>query len=473
MIIKHEELVIPKDKDSDPFLNCKLGRSKYANILTSIVSTYSDGFVLAVNNKWGSGKTTFVKMWRQQLINSGFTTFYFNAWENDFHENVLIALLAELNLDKGKGEQLFKTVLTKALPLLKSAVPEIVKHTVERKFGDSAASLISGVGDYSVKELEKHLKDFNNKKKSIKEFRNKLEEYVKLVDDSKPVIFIIDELDRCRPNYSVEVLEQIKHLFSVKGIVFVLSIDKFQLGNAVKGFYGSEGIDSEEYLRRFIDIEYSIPEPDKNAFCNYLYDYFNFGAFFNSSNRQKNHDFNNDSKTFKTISKILFSNRLVILRQIEKIYGHIAIVLKTFSIHENVFPISLLFLVYCKLNHGFFYNKVVNLSFSLQELVDSMEEINPVSASRENTRYQTFLMSNMLCLYANNLKGNSVNGDLLSFQDIGGKAELNVTFNDYNLHEQEITRSVEGFYNQFKYNDASMDTLINKINLSDSFTIEL
>lgn len=71
-------------------------------------------------------------------------------------------------------------------------------------------------------------------------------------------MFIIDELDRCRPRYAVEVLEQIKHLFSVPGIVFVLSIDKVQLGNAIRGFYGSDLIDADEYYKNQIytdDIE--------------------------------------------------------------------------------------------------------------------------------------------------------------------------------------------------------------------------
>ena len=61
MKIKHLDLTADIDKDN-PFNNCKLDRKKYAEVLTNIVSSYSDGFVLAINNKWGTGKTTFVKM---------------------------------------------------------------------------------------------------------------------------------------------------------------------------------------------------------------------------------------------------------------------------------------------------------------------------------------------------------------------------------------------------------------------------
>src|SRR5690606_39135017 len=95
MNIKHTPLIIPDD-GSNPFVNCKLDRKKYAEVLTMTVSNYADGFVMAINNKWGTGKTTFIKMWEQQLKNEKFQTLYFNAWENDFQPEVLIALISEL-----------------------------------------------------------------------------------------------------------------------------------------------------------------------------------------------------------------------------------------------------------------------------------------------------------------------------------------------------------------------------------------
>src|SRR5690554_722692 len=69
-------------------------------------------------------------------------------------------------------------------------------------------------------------------------------------------------------------------LFSVKGIVFVLSIDKEQLGHAVCGVYGSEKMDSNEYLRRFIDVEYSLPVPELKNYLAYLMEVHNLNEFF-------------------------------------------------------------------------------------------------------------------------------------------------------------------------------------------------
>ncbi|RYZ83782.1 MAG: hypothetical protein EOP04_19295, partial [Proteobacteria bacterium] len=253
MKIKHAELIIP---DDNPFENCKLDREPYAKILTTIVQTYADGFVMAINNDWGTGKTTFIKMWKQLLNNKSYRTIYFNAWENDFDSNPLVALIAEFESIAIKSTKKdFKSLLKNAATLAKNVLPATSKTIVDHLTGGTAkvTSEIAQNLTRAVTDIfEGKVKDYAERKKTIKTFRSKLETYVS-GNDGKPLIFFIDELDRCRPTYAVEVLEQIKHLFAVSGIVFVLSIDKNHLASAVKGVYGSESINTNEYLRRFID----------------------------------------------------------------------------------------------------------------------------------------------------------------------------------------------------------------------------
>lgn len=107
-----------------------------------------------------------------------------------------------------------------------------------------------------------------------------------MADNAKehPVVFFVDELDRCNPNYAVSVLERIKHLFDIPNLVFVLAINKKQLCNAIQGYFGSMNMDSNEYLRRFIDIEYTLPAPQLEKFCNYLYDEYGFDEFSEIAN---------------------------------------------------------------------------------------------------------------------------------------------------------------------------------------------
>jgi predicted KAP-like P-loop ATPase len=219
MKIKHQEIEIPAE---NPFSNCKLSREAYAKVLSDIVRNYADGFVLAINNEWGTGKTTFVKMWKQHLNNEGFQTVYFNAWENDFDSNPLVALMSELKpLTKGKidGEKVFKTVVEKGAVLVKNVVPVLAKSLFKKYVAD-----IDDIGDAfenttkaATEILEEEIEEYAVKKKTVSEFRKELKKFIEKTGTDQPLIFIIDELDRCRPNYSVEVLEQMKHFFSVPG----------------------------------------------------------------------------------------------------------------------------------------------------------------------------------------------------------------------------------------------------------------
>ncbi len=72
-----------------------------------------------------------------------------------------------------------------------------------------------------------------------------------------PITIIVDELDRCRPTYAIKVLEEIKHLFDVPGVAFLLGLHGQQLEHSVRAAYG-QGFDSAAYLRRFFNRRYSL-----------------------------------------------------------------------------------------------------------------------------------------------------------------------------------------------------------------------
>lgn len=85
-----------------------------------------------------------------------------------------------------------------------------------------------------------------------------------------PAFILIDELDRCRPSYAVEMLETIKHIFDIPGVVFILATDTEQLQHAIKVVYG-EGFNASAYLRRFFKRQCTLKEVSKAIFIeNYL-----------------------------------------------------------------------------------------------------------------------------------------------------------------------------------------------------------
>jgi len=388
MNIKHQEIVIEPD---NPFANCKLDRQKYSKVLTGIIEAYSEGFVLAINNKWGTGKTTFIRMWEQDLKNKGFQTVYFNAWENDFENNPLVALMGELKTLTNKPiDPAFQKILKKASILSKHIIPIVAQSVVDKYIDtkgvkDAIVEASKGVANL----FENDVNEYSNKKKSIQEFRTELSHFIANTNNGKPLIFIIDELDRCRPNYSVSILEQIKHFFSIPDIVFILSIDKEQLGNAVRGVYGSDRIDSNEYLKRFIDIEYSIPEPEKDIFYKYLYSYFKFDDFLDHDLRKMHLGLESDKNLFLDFSGILFSNDSLTLRQQEKIFAHCRLAMRAFGARTHLIPEVFLFLIYIKVLYEDYYINIRSKTLSFLEL---QEKFYSIIKNKLNDDSETLLM---------------------------------------------------------------------------------
>lgn len=406
MKLRHQDLHIPND-GTDPFVNCKLQRSEYAEVLTSIVDSYAEGFVLAVNNKWGTGKSTFVKMWEQFLKNKNFSTLYFNAWENDFQPEVMIALLSELSELRTKGSSDFDPVLKKATRFFKKAAPAVAKGVAAKAIGNEAISeVIAATVEFTTEELEQQIESYTQAKKGIVDFRTSLETFVQSVDDDKPVVFIIDELDRCRPDYAVKILENIKHLFTVPGIVFVLSIDKVQLGHAVRGFYGSDSIDADEYLRRFIDLEYQLPEPDSRVFVEYLLNYYDFDSFLKSKDRVGGREFQYDKDTLLNISQLLFSHSEFTLRQIDKCFSRIRLTLQTFLSNQFIYPEILVFLAYLFEKERDLYIRLEKGEYNIIDFFKVFDVIFLNLDNGFNRRQILNVYSSLLFKYANQLNEN-------------------------------------------------------------------
>src|SRR6186713_645651 len=177
MNIKHEDVLIP---DTNPFANCKLNRQKYAEALTNILTTYTEGFVLSINNKWGTGKTTFVKMWEKSLMNEGFKTLYFNAWENDFDSNPLVALISELkSLKTLSDDPKFKLLLNSSAVLAKNVLPLLFKTAAQKYLGTSDLNELLEKSTEAAAEIFKdEIEGYTKKKKGIKEFREQLRDLV-------------------------------------------------------------------------------------------------------------------------------------------------------------------------------------------------------------------------------------------------------------------------------------------------------
>jgi KAP family P-loop domain len=246
------------------FADDELGVQKIADIIESIVANLlGQPFVIGINSPWGTGKTEFLRMWKKRLDDGGWRVIAFNAWENDFLEDPLKCLLGELSgafeaSNKSRLLPSWKGVKDAAKYLVKKSVPGAVKHAT------LGAIDIDGVGnvmaDAASDAAEEAIKTHHQTKDSLIAFREKLGELATQVakDSNHPLLIIVDELDRCRPNFAIEMLEVIKHLFDVENVVFILAYDGHQLACSTQSLYG-QNFDGKTYLQRFFNLEFNLP----------------------------------------------------------------------------------------------------------------------------------------------------------------------------------------------------------------------
>lgn len=223
--------------------------------------TVEPPYTFIIDAPWGSGKTFFVKQVARALqmanpaLDPNLETLsatlgetatelpatpclpiYFNAWEDDHFDNPILPILASI---------------------ANAADEESVKHG--KDFGKGVISVIETVLSFigygvDINEAIENFSgaDFLARYKEEKELRGKIDELIKnsLPEVANRAVIFIDELDRCRPEFAIKVLEQTKTLFQQENIVVVYSTDITQLAHSLQGVYGPN-FEGRKYRERF------------------------------------------------------------------------------------------------------------------------------------------------------------------------------------------------------------------------------
>lgn len=242
-----------------------LDRARYAQFLTGfLVGKGKEGnFVLNVNATWGAGKSWFLKRWASE-IESCYPTVYIDAWKNDHSKDPFLTVVSEIQntlIQKTDKSLLASPLMNSAWRMIKSVAPEVTKAIIKKKLGvdiEKATDWIDkeGAANIGSKIVESALKAHDDANKSISDFKLAISSWLEaVIGTSKkgfhyPLFIFIDELDRCRPTFAIEMLETVKHIFDMKNVVFVIATDKEQLQHSIKAIYG-DGFNSQRYLERF------------------------------------------------------------------------------------------------------------------------------------------------------------------------------------------------------------------------------
>jgi len=249
---------------------------------------------VALDAEWGAGKTFFVRHWSQDIEACQHPVVRFDAWANDLADDPLLAFMAELQLAlepllkklpvagkvRSSAAKLAKRIWKQAPKAVLPVLGAVAAGGVKVMTGVDPSQLFANVetvqaaegmaADALKKFFEIATESHTEKQTAIREMKKAIEELLSYLNEQReatlPMFVFIDELDRCRPDYAVRLLEGVKHLFDAQGICFVFSTNLSQLSASTKAIYGPE-FDGARYLRRFFSAVYLLPDPDNRAFA--------------------------------------------------------------------------------------------------------------------------------------------------------------------------------------------------------------
>lgn len=371
--------------DADPFANDWLERKGFADQLTNIVENNKQGeVVIGLSGQWGEGKTTFVKMWQKHMENKDIASIYFDAFEYDYLEDVFLSLAIEIyNYAKVNGLTAQENYLNKSkntyhlLQAMIAKTPPInIDSSLQEKLVDNASQpfdIAKIIKDNLNLSLDNAFEQALKQKEVFRDFRKSLSQLATQASSQDiPLVIIIDELDRCKPSFAVEVLEKIKHLFLVEGVIFVLSMHHEQLEESIKKVYG-QNIDAHTYLQKFIDYPTRLPKADLSNNSNRRKYFYNQVDFIGLPTRPSS-SMDSSYELF-----LLLSIRYDLsYRQLNKALQNYKYLLASLNTNfDNLYPkmFLMVFISILKVKNGHLISKIRNNTAVYQDLVENALEV--------------------------------------------------------------------------------------------------
>ena len=252
---------------SCPFKYDLLGRRPHVESLSGIIQEIRGHSVLMVDAPWGSGKTAFVKMCSAHLEAQEIRVVEFNAWKQSYTKDPLSDLVAAISESFGPDAE----DLLKALDRLTNHAARHAIRTATRGFVEPEAAR---------KPRPRRISDAVDINEAVEDFKSALSRLAER--NAGPLVVVVDELDRCRPSYALDLLEVLRHLLAIEGVVVVTATNRAELCHSIKRQFGS-GFGADRYLRRFADLVITLPppeEPDLYKFFDSLLDETGLGTRF-------------------------------------------------------------------------------------------------------------------------------------------------------------------------------------------------
>lgn len=187
-----------------------------------------ESLTICIDADFGAGKTTFCHTLNDHLAKN-YTVLYVDAFKYDYMQDPLQSLVNQILTQKaGKVESFMKDFALIINGLVKAAIACTPAAPLSNAVGSGLDYLSSG-------------------QKNAQDFKQSLQKIFK----DKNTIVIIDELDRCRPDYAITLLEIVKHLFNIESISFIFSVNLNALNQSIQKAYGYDQHTANHYIDRF------------------------------------------------------------------------------------------------------------------------------------------------------------------------------------------------------------------------------
>ncbi|MEK8086161.1 P-loop NTPase fold protein [Aquabacterium sp. A3] len=464
MKYRGSEIEVP---DDDIYKNDALQRRPVVEFISSFLLDLDGPFVLAIDAPWGTGKTTLIRMLQAKLKNEGATNIYFNAWKVDYVTDPLVALVAAIDkvapkdantMDKFRGHM--NTVKKLTTSVAKHGVIAAAKAATLGML-DLEDPLESIASDFTGDVTKNIVDSFQKENESLEKLRQELSEAISECStekQGKPIYFFIDELDRCRPSFAIETLERIKHLFDTRNLVFILSIDKRQLQSSVASIYG-EGIDSQEYLRRFFDMEFSLPPAPQKQFIRAQMNSLEINTYLEGrKNSQQTRD--DDDQLVSALAELATTFNIS-LRTLERVISRIALVCHQTPNTQFLDPILAAFLVILRTHNIDVFNDLASGHIEPRGAMEYVQNQRGGKSFRESRLG--------LIIEAYLIKGDS--DQERRTRTIEGLKNATNTTSHTGTHARDLLSMLEHTpphaFHRFDFN---ISTLISKVDLTHSLT---
>lgn len=241
-------------------------RKPIAEKVITLLTSDSQVSPMIIDGGWGTGKTEFCHKLIHLIENGdfGIEAVYVDAFKADHADEPLMTLLAAILKLLPENER--PNLIEKALPAVKFGLKTTLKAGVSWLLKQDATDLADDFDDDIKKasdeainhSVESLIKDHVVAEESIDTLKLALNE----ITSNSPIVIFVDELDRCRPDFAVAMLESIKHIFDVDGVEFVLITNSTQLRASINHCYGDKVV-AQRYLDKFIGFSFTLPQTHK------------------------------------------------------------------------------------------------------------------------------------------------------------------------------------------------------------------